>query len=164
MKRVIYGFKSNWLIYATAVMGVLLIALPHYLVKAVPYVLAAALIAYACVNLYRQFQKTEGHPQPGQFLIYLVVGIVCLLQRGEALGTLGVLWAVMTLVECGEEIDEFFEHREINPFKLVWMLISIVLAVMLMHDPFEHFVFHMRILGLEIIFASFMHWRELRKA
>jgi hypothetical protein len=40
------------------------------------------------------------------------------------------------------------------------MIISVVLAAMLMMDPFEHFNMHVRVLGLEIISTVFIRRKK----
>ena len=164
MKNIIYKLTKDYELYIFAIFGLLLIVIPQYLVKWVPYVMGVGLILYGCFNLFNIFRITDKTAHPGKQLVYLVVGLVTLLQGHESLVTLGVFWALLILLECGEEIDELYHTGEFHPIPMIWMVISLVLAVMLMHDPMEHFVFHMRILGLETIAFSAIHWWRRRQA
>ena len=82
-----------------------------------------------------------------------------LLLREQSLGVIGVIWAMLSLEETAEEINEYYHTRQFSLGRLIWLVITVVLAILLMHDPFEHFVFHMRILGLEMIATAFVRWR-----
>ena len=164
MKKLFGKIENIVVLIALTVFGVLLIAVPQHLVKVVPYVMGGGLILYGIVNLVMIFKSGDRQAKPGRQLIFLVVGLVSLLQRNGALATIGVLWAILTLLDCAEEINEFYETRELHPFALLWMLVEIVLSVMLMHDPMEHFVFHMRILGAEFIVHSILRLTALKKA
>ena len=162
MQKLIKRIENNYLIAACALFGLLLVLFPHYIAVVVPYVMGVGLILYACVNAFQVLKGGDREGRPGQYLLYLVVGVVTLLQREGSFTTLGVIWAILILRECSEEIDEFYETRELHVFKLIWTIISLFLAFMLMHDPKEHFVFHMRILGLEIIAYSMLHLNDRR--
>jgi hypothetical protein len=41
--------------------------------------------------------------------------------------------------------------------------ITVAFAVMLLFAPFEHFAFHVRILGLEILSSVFVRKRKIRQ-
>ena len=164
MKKFIYTLEKSYQLIFFAVLGLALVIVPQHIVKAVPYVLGVGLILLAILNAWQCYKDPARAAHPGRSVVYLAVGLVALLIRADALGTLGVIWAMLILMECAEEFDEMFHEREIHPIPLVWSLISIVLAVMLMHDPVEHFVFHMRILGLEIIAYSAIRWMSRNRA
>lgn len=160
MTEFIKDLEKDYQIYGIAALGLALILFPAYIVRAVPYLLGIGLIAYAAMNAFNILRYNDLTARPGRLLKYLVVGVVVLLLRDDFLGVIGVLWAMLSLHECGEQITEFYQTRKIHPLRLVWTVISIALAFMLLHDPFEHFVFHMRILGLEVIAAALMRWRS----
>lgn len=162
MKKLVYKIENQYLLYACAVFGLALILLPQYLVKAVPYALGGGLIVYGGLRLFTILKSGDREARPAKYLVFIVVGLVSLLQRAGSLTTIGVIWAMLTLQECVEEIDEFYETRELHILPMAWTVFSIVLACMLLHAPAHHFVFHMRILGLEVIAASYLHWRDKR--
>ncbi len=164
MKKLFGRIENLVILIALVVFGALLIAIPQYIVHVVPYVMGVGLILYGCFNLIMIFRSGDREAKPGRQLLFLVVGLVSLLQRRGALATIGVLWAILTLLDCAEEINEIYETREFHLFAILWMLVEIVLSVMLMHDPMEHFVFHMRILGAEFIVHSFLRWQAMKKA
>ena len=164
MTKFIHSFEKNYQVYIVAAFGLLLILIPNIIVRVVPYVLGGGLIAYAGYNAYRVWKSGDREAHIGKYLVYLIVGIMALIQRDNARVMLGVIWAMLSLQECAEEIDEYYHTRELHLFKMIWVVISIVLAFLLLHDPFEHFVFHMRILGLEVIATAFMRWKSLNPA
>ena len=66
-----------------------------------------------------------------------------------------MIWAVLVLVEVSEEINAMWRKKHYSVFHLVLALISVLLAVMLMVNPFEHFITHVRVLGLEVVSSCF---------
>lgn len=62
------------------------------------------------------------------------------------------------------EINEYRRTQNIRLIRIIPVVISIVLAVLLMINPFGHFVTHIRILGLEMIAMSFVKGKtQIRK-
>lgn len=164
MEKLINRIDNSYIILICVLFGMALILFPRALVVAVPYVMGCGLILYACADTAVTLRHKDGHRRFGKNLIWLAVGLVTLIQREESLNTLGVIWALLILQEVAEDLDVFWETRELHVVKLIWSVISLVLAVMLMHDPDEHFVFHMRVLGLEIIAYSMIRLNDRRKA
>ena len=58
---------------------------------------------------------------------------------------------MLSLYETAEEITESYIHKNYSVTGIISSVISIALAVLLLFNPFEHFSFHVRILGLEMI-------------
>lgn len=56
-----------------------------------------------------------------------------------------------SLYETVEEITESYIHKSYSVIGIISSVISIALAVLLLFNPFEHFSFHVRILGLGMI-------------
>ena len=83
------------------------------------------------------------------------MGLTIMIRRSEATGIIGVIWAVLVLVEVSEEINAMWREKHCSVFHLVLALISVMLAVMLMVNPFEHFITHVRVLGLEVVSSCF---------
>ena len=153
------GLKRDQQILVFTVLGCALILFPDHIVKVLHWVAGITLIIYACVNLFLSLRFPDAKARPGQSLLHLAVGIVVLLLREQSLGVIGVIWAMLSLEETAEEINEYYHTRQFSLGRLIWLVITVVLAILLMHDPFEHFVFHMRILGLEMIATAFVRWR-----
>ena len=162
MKQLIKGLKNDYLVYALAVFGVALVFFPHYIVRAVPYLMGVGLIAYGAFNLYAILSSGNREAHPGAQIVHIAVGLVALILREDATVMLGVIWAWLVLHEVAEEVDEYYHTRELHVLRMLWAAVSLVLAVMLMHKPAHHFVFHMRILGLETLVMAFLRIRDGR--
>lgn len=158
MKKYIYMLRKNYQLYAIMLLGLSLILFPTHLVRAVPYLLGEGLLLLAVLNAWFSLKSSDREAaRPGRSVFYLGIGIVTLILRTEAIPALGVVWATLILLESADEINEMYHEGEIHIIPLVWTVVSVVLAVMLMHDPEEHFTFHMRILGMEMIAYALIH-------
>ena len=149
--------------FACALAGVLLLLFPNHIVKLVPWVGGIGLIAAALLNLAVGIRDARPDFRPGRSVVYLALGVVLLMLKHESLGVIGVIWAMYTLYETAEEVNEAWHAGRIHPLRAIWLAASVVLAVLLMHDPFEHFVFHMRVLALELIGTAVDHWNIHRE-
>lgn len=96
----------------------------------------------------------------GDAIIKAVAGGVFLFMRSESISILGVIWAVLSLHEVAEEINEFRKTKKISFISGAGIVASLVLAVMLMMDPFGHFNTHVRILGIEILAFAFVRRKK----
>ncbi len=67
---------------------------------------------------------------------------------------------MQSLQEVSEEIDDFRKTRKVSLLAAASTVLSLMLAAMLMMDPFEHFNTHVRILGLEMIASAFIRTRR----
>ena len=146
-----------------ALAGVLLLLFPNQIVKLVPWVGGIGLILAACLNLAPGIRNARPDFRPGRSVVLLALGVMLLMLKHESLGVIGVIWAMYILHETAEEVNEAWHAKHIHPLRAIWLAVSVVLAVLLMHDPFEHFVFHMRVLALELIGTAVDHWNARRK-
>ena len=72
--------------------------------------------------------------KPGRAVLFLALGISILLNSSEAIGVIGAIWAMISLNEAAEEINEAAENKHFAPLQAVMTVISIALAVMLLFD------------------------------
>ena len=92
-------------------------------------------------------------------MLYVILGAAILYYREDSLGPIGSIWALFTLVEVAEEVNEAYHHRKMpSVISLLIVVASTALAIMLLFDPFEHFSFHVRILGIEMVLSIFARW------
>jgi len=89
-----------------------------------------------------------------------VVGIILLLETDQAIAILGIVWAVFSLNDVAKEINDYYKTRKFRVIGAVSIVLTIVFSAILMLDPFEHFAFHIRILGLEMIAETLIKRRE----
>ena len=140
--------------------GLLLIIAPEQLSPAIPYLLGVAMALYGFASLVHCLQYRDDTAQPGFDAIYVILGIAILLNKENALGAIGSIWGMFTLIEVAEEANEGYHLRaKFSPVRLILAVISTALAIMLMFDPFEHFALHVRILGIEMILSVLVRWR-----
>lgn len=151
MKQFIRNLEKEYLAFAFLVVGILLILFPGHSAGLFPWVLGGALFLRGISVLVLSLHYRDGERGPGKMILYCVTGLTIMICSSAAVGIIGVIWAVYSLVEVSDEIDKMWREGHWSALHLIPAVISIVLAVMLMVDPFEHFVTHVRILGLEIV-------------
>ena len=160
MKKLIAQIKDVRLVYVFIVIGVLLILFPGRFMGIAPYLLGAGLIIYSIVNflvlrrwpwLGKYVGMTE--PNAGRAFVLLVLGVAILAQTGEAIGPIGSIWAMISLFGVSAEINEMVEEKKLHLFTLLMTLVSTALAIFLLFEPVEHFILHVRVLGLEMIIS-----------
>ena len=164
MKKLIIGLQNDWLAYLFGIMGILLIAFPETFTGATPYMLGIGLIVKAIVGIISVCKyKEETKAKAGNIVIDVVLGCAILFHNANAIGAIGAFWAMASLHEVSEEITEAFENRKFSLFRMIASGITVTLAVMLLFAPFDHFSFHVRILGLEILSSVFVRKRRIRQ-
>ena len=162
MKKIIVGLEKDRQVYMFVVLGIILILFPDHVGSAAPYLLGIACLVYGVLSVVISLKYPESSPNLGSGVIRIVAGAILLFQKANSIQIIGVIWAMNSLLEVEEEINEYHRKKEIRPIQLVGILVTIALAVMLMIDPFEHFNTHVRILGLEMIAAVFVRNKKLR--
>ncbi len=96
----------------------------------------------------------------GDAVVRGVLGVILLLETSQAIAILSIVWAVLSLNDVAEEINDYYRTRKFRLVGAVSIVLTIIFSAMLMLDPFGHFVFHIRILGLEMIAETFIRRRE----
>ncbi len=164
MKKIIIGLHNDWLAYLFGIMGILLIAFPETFTSITPYTLGIGLIVKGIIEIISicKFKK-ETKAKAGNIVIDIVLGCAILFHNANAIGPIGAFWAMASLYEVSEEITEAVENRKFSVFRIIVSVFTITLAVMLLFAPFDHFTFHVRILGLEILSSVFVRQRKIRQ-
>ena len=96
------------------------------------------------------YYKEDEHG-PGNVLLYVVMGLMIMYLKAESINIIGVMWAIFSLKEVSEEIDQMWKEKHVHIFCLLSSVVTVSLAIMLMMDPFDHFSTHVKVLGLMII-------------
>ena len=154
MKEFIRNLENKYLAAAILIIGILMVVFPIRLAAAFPWALGSALIVRAVVVIILFMKYREEKKGPGRVLLYLILGFTFLLNSTEATGIIGIIWAAYTLVEVANEIDEMWHEKRFSVLYLFMAAASIVLSVLLLLNPFEHFAVHIRVFGMEVIFYS----------
>ena len=143
------------------ILGILCILFPDQIMSGVPRFGGIVLIAYAVYHLYVFFHTQSHEIEVGKYLIYIVLGFVIIFMKENIYETLGVIWALLSMLEAAEEINEFFWKRHAEWYQVILAALAIGLAVVLLFGPKEHFSFHIRILGAEIILNALMQRHDM---
>ena len=154
MKKFIRNLENQYLVAAILIIGILMVIFPVRLAAAFPWALGIALIVRAVAVIFLFLKYGEEKKGPGRVLLYFILGFTFLLHSTEATGIIGIIWAAYTLVEVANEIDEMWHEKRFSVLYLLTAAASIVLSVLLLLNPFEHFVVHIRVFGMEVIFYS----------
>jgi len=154
MKAVIMGLKDNRQVLAFVVLGLILVIFPNEMGTAAPYILGIVQILYGGLNMIISLKYPDASVSLGRGIINIVVGAIFLFQKGDSIAIIGVVWAMLSLYEASKEIDECRKKKEHRIVSIISIVVTIGLAVILMIDPFEHFITHVRILGLEMIIPA----------
>jgi uncharacterized membrane protein HdeD (DUF308 family) len=160
VKFILSNLKKDRQIFLFVALGVVLILFPEKISGYAPYIVGTALIAYALLNIFMELRYPESEISLGGAVVRGIMGIILLMEKEQAIAILGIVWAVLSLNDVGEEIDEYFKSRKFRLVGAVSIVLTIVFSALLMLDPFEHFAFHIRILGLEMIAETFILRRE----
>ena len=150
MKKLFNNLKHDKQVYLFVVLGVVLVIFPEQIAVYTPHMVGAALIVYAAVNIFMEIRFPESTISLGDAAVRGVLGIAIL----------SIIWAVLSLNDMAEEINDFYRTKKFRPVGAVSIVLTIIFSAMLMLDPFGHFVFHIRILGLEMIAETFIRRRE----
>lgn len=148
-------------VYLFIVLGVLCILFPDPIMSGVPKFGGFIIIAYALYHLYLFWRTRSREIEVGKYLIYIVLGLFVIFVKENTYETLGVIWAMLSLLEAAEEINEFFWEKHAAWYQVILAVATIGLAVLLLHGPREHFSFHIRILGAEIILNALLQAHDM---
>ena len=160
MRSLISNLKKDKQVYVFVALGIVLILFPDRIAEYAPYIVGVALILYSVVNIFMELRFPESTISLGDAVVRGVLGVILLLETSQAIAILSIVWAVLSLNDVAEEINDFYRTRKFRLVGAVSIVLTIIFSAMLMLDPFGHFVFHIRILGLEMIAETFIRRRE----
>lgn len=162
IKFLLSNLKKDRQAYLFIALGMVLIFFADEITPYAPYIVGVALIIYAILNIFLELKFPESEISLGGAVVRGVMGIILLLETEYSIAILGIVWAVLSLNDVAEEIDDYRKTHKFRIVGAVSIVLSIIFSALLMLDPFEHFAFHVRILGLEMIVETFIHRREGR--
>ena len=168
MKNIILGLQDNRQVLVFALVGLVLVLFPEAIGTIAPYLIGILLILYGILNIIISLKYPDSNVSLGGGIINIVLGAVILIQQEHSILIMGVVWAMISMHGAAKEIDEFRSAPNKvhlgTIVSLVCAVASVVLAILLMTDPFEHFNAHIQILGLEMIASSLVKGcKELKK-
>ena len=160
MKSLFSNLKKGNQIYIFVLLGIIFLLFPGKIAEFAPYIAGGTLIVYFVVNIIMEIRFPESRISLGDAVVRGVLGIILLLETEQAIAILGIVWAVLSLNDVAKEINDFYRTKNFRIIGAISIIITIILSALLMLDPFEHFAFHVRILGIEMITETFIRRRE----
>ncbi len=91
--------------------------------------------------------------------LFIIVGIILFLFPDKISETAPYIVGIALIVHAALNAFIVFRSPE-SDISLGGAVVSGVTGILLMLDPFEHFAFHVRILGLEMIAGTLIHRRS----
>ena len=151
MKPFLRTIKYDWLNVACIILAIILILYPMPFVAWLHWLLGVGFFVYSIVQLFRAVIGKKTGISIGDCLIKAILSIVIILQFESSIAIIGVIWAMQSLDEAAQEIDDFIRTRHFSLINLISLVVSVILSILLMIDPFEHITLHIRFVGVEII-------------
>ena len=144
---------------AFLLLGVLCILFPVHVAGVLPFLLGGIMLVAGVMHggAYLRNQRfLEGESQGlGPDVVLVVMGVAFLCAGSEAIGLMGVVWGIIGLRKASGTIDQvlrrMYQHQP-AVLLIVEAVIRIILA--LLFAPFEKFVPHIVLLGLELILTN----------
>lgn len=145
--------------------GVVCLAMPHAVVDALPYILGIAMILSGLLwgGASVALRKPGEDPVVGRALVLVVLGVFSMIEGVASIGFLGIAWGLLGLNKAGEEFDAAIAAiRNREPFfiALAFNIVELVLALLLIVNPFENIEHHVIVLGIQLILYPFDVRRE----
>ncbi len=150
---------TNYFLLAT---GVIIIAFASRIEDVLHWVVGSATIVVGAayfVKGLRDYGNKNSTSRLSVASVLIVLGIVILSQRENAVGTIMIIWGFIGLARGSFVIFGFVKHHEdVVVFDLVELIITVIdaaLAVTLLCNPYQQVLLHIRILGVAILLMSF---------
>ena len=99
-------------------------------------------------------------------IVLVVLGLVTAVHGSNSTTFIGIIWGLLGLVKAAGEFDEIIadiKRKEPFVFSLALCVFELVLAVLLILNPFANIEHHLLLLGLELIVYPFKLHRERGK-
>ena len=146
---------------AFLLLGALCILFPAHVAGVLPFLLGGIMLIAGVMHggaYLRNKRFLEGESQGlGPDVVLVVMGVAFLCAGSEAIGLMGVVWGIIGLRKVSETIDQvlrqMYQHQPAI-LLIVEAVIRIILALALLFAPFEKFVPHIVLLGLELILTN----------
>ena len=149
-------------IYLIPLAGLVLILFADHLTTLLPYVLGPVMILEGIMlgipAIRSKEYKVIETKATAAAVVLCIVGILILYKHKDCLQLMGTVWGLYGLISGTHELNEAFyrmSHRQKFWLPLIEAVITLILAVLLLADPFHSFVHHVQILGIELIVSVF---------
>lgn len=151
MRDYIHNLSNKNISIIILIVGILMVLFPENLSHVFIWALGGAMILRGILVMILCLYYKEDEHGPGKVLLYVVMGLMIMYLKARSINIIGVMWAIFSLKEVSEEIDQMWKEKHVHIFCLLSSVVTVSLAIMLMMDPFDHFSTHVKVLGLMII-------------
>lgn len=143
------------------VIGIICILWAGHIAWALPYLLGSAMAMVGVLMEIIYFKDRRFLDQNSEELVYgivmLIMGLAFIFQGANALGPIGTTWAIIGIRKAAKSLNQAVQQiymKKHFAVPAIEFLIRIMLALVLLFDPYEKFSTHIMILGLEILVSS----------
>ncbi len=144
---------SQWLLL---IMGAFCIFAPNYIVKLLPYVMGISmtLIGGFSIVVWSRNRRNAAAADLAYGLILLIVGVSFVFQGQSSLISMGIVWAMIGIRKSTQtliRLIDAMDHQKPHWLLVIEFFVRILLALLLLFDPYGKFTPHLRVLGAELI-------------
>ena len=156
---------SQWLLLIT---GVFCILTPSHVVKILPYLVGGSMAMLGGVSIVdwnRSRKKDAAATDMAYGLVLVIIGISFVFQGQNALFSMGIVWAMIGIRKAAQTLIRLIdavEHQKRYWHLVIEFGVRILLALLLLFDPYGKFTPHLRILGAEIVISHLQSIRQAR--
>lgn len=143
------------------VVGVGCLIFPSVAEEVLPYFLGIPMVLSgvgSIVTVAREKRLDAGRSSVGTAIVMCVVGVLIAVHGTKSTLFIGIIWGLMGLYKAAGSFDEIIDAiKAKEPFALSLALcvFQLVLAVLLILNPFANIEHHLLLLGLELIVYPF---------
>lgn len=151
------------------IVGVGCLVFPQVAEEALPYLLGVPMVlsgAGSIVAVAREKDVGAGKQTIGSAIVLVVLGCVTMVHGAKSTMFIGIVWGLLGLYKAAGEFDEIIaaiKAKEPFVFALGVCVFELVLAILLMLNPFANIEHHLILLGIELIVYPFKVHRERGK-
>lgn len=144
---------SQWLLL---IMGAFCIFAPNHIVKLLPYLMGISmtLIGSFSIAVWSRNRRNAATADLAYGLILLIVGVSFVFQGQSSLISMGIVWAIIGIRKSTQtliRLIDAMDHQKPHRLLAIEFFVRILLALLLLFDPYGKFTPHLRVLGAELI-------------
>lgn len=154
---------------ALPLVGVGCLVFPQVAEEALPYFLGVPMVLSgvgSIVAVAREKNLEAGNKSVGSAIVLVVLGCVTMVHGAKSTMFIGIVWGLLGLYKAAGEFDEIIaaiKAQEPFVFSLGVCVFELVLAVLLILNPFANIEHHLLLLGIELIVYPFKVHRKRGK-
>lgn len=138
--------------------GLICIIFSEFIQEILPYISGSIAILSGIILLtkaiYEKEYKTIETKRTAISIIMILIGIIIIFKNENSINLIGVVWGIYGLVKGINELNiaiYYIFSKEKFILELLHSIVEIVLAIILIFNPFEKIATHIILLGIEMI-------------